>query len=173
MSRVPLIVTALILVIIGIAGLVYLSSVSGDLQGVRGPGYPAGYPVDERVLEEDYESNGQMIYYTGYNQSGQRIETTRGPHWLYVHGGSCVHCHGENGQGGVPVMMGYVVPADITYEGLTSDEHEGHPPYTEETIRTAIRSGIDPEGHPLDPTMPRWDMTDEDMSDLLAYLRTI
>jgi mono/diheme cytochrome c family protein len=173
MSKVPLIVTALVLIIIGIAGLVYLSSTSGDLPGVRGPGYPAGYPIDEQVLEEDYESNGQMIYYTGYNQSGQRIDTTGGPHWLYVHGGSCVHCHGEDGRGGVPVMMGYVIPADITYEGLTSDEHAGHLPYNEETIRTAIRSGIDPEGRPLDPTMPRWDMTDGDMSDLIGYLRTL
>lgn len=174
MSRNSLIVTALVLIIVGIAGLVYLNSNSGYLFSVRGPGYPdTGYPITEDALETDYESNGQMIYYTGYNQTGQRIDTSGGPHWLYVHGGSCVHCHGEDGKGGVPVMMGYVVPADITYEGLTSEEHAGHEPYTEETLRIAIRSGVDPEGRPLDATMPRWHMTDEDVNDMIDYLRTL
>jgi mono/diheme cytochrome c family protein len=173
MSRTSLIAIALVLIVIGIAGLVYLASNSGYISGVRGPGYSGnGYPVTEDSLEADYQSNGQMIYYTGYNQTGERIDTSLGPHWLYVHGGSCVHCHGENGDGGVPVMMGYVVPSDITYEGLTSGEEE-HTPYTEETLRTAIRSGIDPDGRPLDPTMPRWDMTDEDVNDMIDYLKTL
>jgi mono/diheme cytochrome c family protein len=174
MSRMTLVVIALALIIIGIAGLIYILSTPGYLPGVRGPSYPdTGYPIDNDALEIDYESNGQMIYYTGYNHSRQRIDTSRGPHWFYVHGGSCVHCHGEDGRGGVPIMMGYVVPADITYDGLTSEEHAGHEPYTEETIRRAIRSGVDPEGRPLDPTMPRWDMKDEDMDDLIDYLRTL
>jgi len=174
MARKNLVVIALALIIAGIAGLVYLASIPGYVPGIRGPGYPdTAYPVNEDTLEADYESNGQMIYYTGYNETGRQIDTNGGPHWLYVHGGSCVHCHGEDGKGGVPVMMGYVVPADITYEGLTSDEHAEHEPYTNETLRRAIRSGIDPEGRPLDATMPRWDMTDEDMSDLIDYLKTL
>ncbi|RSD33769.1 MAG: hypothetical protein CI953_1350, partial [Methanohalophilus sp.] len=74
-----------------------------------------------------------------------------GPRWLSVHGGSCVSCHGVDGKGGVPIMMGTAVPPDITYEALTADahnedEHEVHSVYTDETIKTAIKQGIDPSG---------------------------
>ncbi len=66
-----------------------------------------------------YASNGQRIYYTGTNQRGERIPFREGPMWLSTHGGGCVSCHGENGQGNVPVMMGTEVPPDIRYHVLT------------------------------------------------------
>ncbi|MCQ1534755.1 cytochrome c [Methanosarcina sp. KYL-1] len=138
--------------------------------------YPGGgYPP---YRKSDFESNGDLIYYTGYNESGSLIKIEYGPRWLYVHGGSCVNCHGTDGKGGFPVMMGFAVPSDIRYETLTSEEHEEegeeeHPPYTDETIKRAIREGIDPAGEPLDLTMPRWDMSDSDLNDLLEYLKTL
>jgi mono/diheme cytochrome c family protein len=136
--------------------------------------YPGGiYPSN---VQENFSSNGEMIYHTGYNESGQKIETKYGPHWLYVHGGSCVNCHGTDGKGGFPVMMGYAVPSDIRYETLISgkhDEEEEHPPYTNETIKRAIREGIDPAGEPLDLTMPRWKMSDKDLNDTVEYLKTL
>ena len=73
-------------------------------------------------------------------------------------------------------MMGYAVPSDIRYETLTSGEHdeeEEHPPYTDETIKRAIREGIDPAGKPLDLTMPRWKMSDKDLNDTVEYLKTL
>jgi len=95
--------------------------------------------------------------------------------WLYVHGGSC---HDEDGEGRVPIMMGTAIPPSITYEELTSEEHdmeedEEHPPYTDETIKIAIRQGEDPSGEELDYTMPRWDMSDKDANDLIEYLKTL
>ena len=124
----------------------------------------------------DFESNGEGIYYTGFNESGELIETEYGPRWLYVHGGSCVDCHGTDGRGGYPVMMGFEIPSDIRYESLVSEdqeEEEEHPPYTEETIKRAILDGIDPAGEPLDLTMPRWKMTDKDVDDVVEYLKTL
>ncbi|AKB85828.1 cytochrome c family protein, putative [Methanococcoides methylutens MM1] len=75
-------------------------------------------------------------------------------------------------------MMGTVTPPDITYETLTAeeeheDEHEEHPPYTDETIKIAIREGKDPAGEELDYTMPKWDMSDKDIEDLIDYLKTL
>lgn len=76
-------------------------------------------------------------------------------------------------------MMGSETPPDIRYESLVSEEHEEeeegeeHPPYTEETIKRAIREGIDPAGEPLDLTMPRWKMTDMDLDDVVEYLKTL
>ncbi|WP_233085431.1 c-type cytochrome [Methanococcoides orientis] len=141
--------------------------------------YPAQYDsmTDPNIIT-DFSSNGEMIYYTGLNENRQEIPVSGGPHWLYVHGGSCVSCHGVDGKGGVPIMMGTVIPSDITYEVLTSEEeheneHEEHPPYTDETITIAIREGKDPSGEELDYTMPRWDLSDEDMEDLIEYLKTL
>lgn len=78
-----------------------------------------------------------------------------------------------------PGMMGGALPSDIRYEALTKEEHrEGekgreHPPYTDALIKRAITQGVDPAGNSLDWTMPRWRMAEEDLADLLAYLRTL
>jgi hypothetical protein len=74
--------------------------------------------------------------------------------------------------------MGTAVPPDITYEALTADahnedEHEVHSVYTDETIKMAIKQGIDPSGERLDYTMPRWDMSEKDLNDLIEYLKTL
>lgn len=144
-----------------------------------GPMHPAQY---DRTFSPDFptefSSNGEMIYYTGFNESGQEIPISGGPHWLYVHGGSCVDCHGVNGRGGVPIMMSVTIPPDITYETLTSedehaDEHEEHPPYADETIKIAIREGINPVGEEFNYIMPKWDMVDSDIDDLIAYLKKL
>ena len=88
-------------------------------------------------------------------------------------------CHGVSGHGGVPVMMGEAIPTDITYEALTSEheaEHNGegeHELYTDESIKAAIRDGIEPSGELLDPTMPRWQMEDSDLDDMLEYLKSL
>ena len=46
------------------------------------------------------EKNGEVIYYHGYNNRGDAIPFRGGPHWMYMHGGSCVDCHGRDGRGG-------------------------------------------------------------------------
>ncbi|MCM1987841.1 c-type cytochrome [Methanococcoides seepicolus] len=149
------------------------------------PGYM--YPDQyDRPLPSDiasqFDLNGELIYYTGYNEEGQLIPASGGPHWLYVHGGSCVSCHGVSGRGGVPIMMGTDIPSDIRYSTLTAEDenanetvsgHDEHPAYTDETIKEAIRDGIEPDGEELDYTMPRWDMSDDDIEDLIDYLKTL
>lgn len=99
--------------------------------------------------------------------------------WLWMHGGSCVDCHGVDGRGGVPVMMGTKIPSDIRYAALTETEahlrpgEAPHPAYTEELIERAIAEGLNPAGEDLDWTMPRWQMTKEDLRDLVSYLKTL
>lgn len=160
-------VVAIILILIGLGGLLLLNYDSpGNIR-----------PVWGSDLKTSFQSNGERIYYTGFNDNGQHIPTTQGPVWLYMHGGSCVDCHGVNGRGGVPVMMGEEIPPDITYKALIIEgghgEEEGHPPYTDETIKISIRDGINPGGELLDPTMPRWQMSDRDLDDLLEYLKIL
>jgi cytochrome c oxidase subunit 2 len=126
---------------------------------------------------QGYASNGETIYFTGVNDRGQRIPFTGGPMWLSMRGGSCASCHGPGGRGGAPVMMSTEIPPDIRYKTLTSEEmeHEGeetHPPYTDETIKRAITEGVEPDGEPMDLTMPRWQMSERDLDDLLEFLKT-
>jgi cytochrome c oxidase subunit 2 len=114
-----------------------------------------------------YGSNGELIYMTGYNEDGEKIEFTGGPQWLYMHGGSCVACHGPRGEGGiVPMMCNTQTPA-ITYDELV--EHG----MTEEDMRKAITLGVDDDGKPLDPCMPRWVLSEKDLNDLVDYLKEL
>ncbi len=124
-----------------------------------------------------YSSNGETIYLTGYNDQNERIPFDGGPMWLSAHGGGCVECHGPSGRGGQPVMMLRATPADIRYQSLISGKYdpsgEAGTPYTDETIIRAVRQGLDPDDKPLDPGMPRWQMTDKDVRDVIEYLKTL
>jgi mono/diheme cytochrome c family protein len=79
-------------------------------------------------------------------------------------------------------MMGTALPEDIRYATLTAAEaHEKsekqdameHPPFTDATIQRAVTQGVDAANKPVEWTMPRWQLADEDWTDLLAYLKTL
>ncbi len=121
-----------------------------------------------------YKSNGERIYWTGVDDAGKRAGVEGGPSWVAMHGGSCVDCHGPDGKGGKPVMMGTAVPPDIRYGVLMKpEEHMDHPPYTDATIKRAIAKGLDPGNGKLDMTMPRWTMPERDLDDLVGYLKQL
>ncbi|MFO0648344.1 MAG: lamin tail domain-containing protein [Polyangiales bacterium] len=88
-----------------------------------------------------------------------------------VQRGGCADCHGGPSLGGSDTP----VTGSMTYgPNLTPDEMTGLAGWTDEQIIRAIRTGIDDEGAPLCPTMPRYDsMTDEDARLLVRYLRSI
>jgi mono/diheme cytochrome c family protein len=129
----------------------------------------------------DYDSNGERIFFTGTDDVGERIRFSGAPWWFSMHGGGCAPCHGTDGRGGFPIMMGTKIPPNITYEELTEGEHEHHGEeggeehevYTDELIKRAITEGLEPSGEPLDLTMPRWQMNDTDLNDLIDFLKTL
>ena len=155
-----------------VAGCVYAPSPFGpDAAPQRTPSF--------EEIKSEFSSNGELIFHTGFNENGERIASEGGPHWIYMHGGACMNCHGVKGKGGnIPHMCTEVAPS-ITYHDLTEEEHEAHdgeeehPPYTNEGIKKAITQGTEPDGEELDLCMPRWDMSDEDTSDLIEYLKTL
>jgi mono/diheme cytochrome c family protein len=131
-----------------------------------------------------FESNGAQIYFTATSQRGTIINSDVGPGMGRRQGSrmTCASCHGPDGRGGeVRMMMRVIEAPDIRYETLTSQEHDGHgeegeeehAPYTEKTIRRAITEGVEPEGEPLDWPMPRWSMSDEDLDDLVNFLKAL
>lgn len=127
-----------------------------------------------------FESNGARIYFTGTSESGRPIiAEMAGMRMVRPGMMTCATCHGPDGRGGTVrmMMMGTFVAPDIRYKTLTEGEHgEGHapgPPYTDETIKRAITQGIDSAGEPLDWRMPRWRMSEQDLNDLLEFLKTL
>jgi len=154
----------------------------GMMGGYGGPGGMMGPGPGLASGKRTFASNGEQIYYTGVSRTTGPIPRTGGPMWVYHPGVGCVACHGVHGRGGVPVMMGTALPEDIRYTTLTAAEprNEGkkkeemdHPPFTDATIKQTITQGVDPANKPVDWTMPRWQLADEDWTDLLAYVKTL
>ena len=89
---------------------------------------------------------------------------------------SCANCHGLDGQG---KPEGGVIPSNLSWEaltkpyGVTHPSGRQHPPYTERGLELAITRGLDPAGNKLHVAMPRYQMSREDMTDLIAYLKRV
>jgi mono/diheme cytochrome c family protein len=153
---------------------------------MRGPGYRGPSFMMRRPMQRppgvlyQYQSNGERIYHSGFAEAGNRIAFTGGPMWFRMHAGSCVDCHGPLGRGGTTVMMTQITAPDIRYGVLTGKQHAAgeeaghhHEPYTDATIKRAITQGVEPDGHRLDPTMPRFQISDQDLNDLINYLKVL
>jgi ABC-type branched-subunit amino acid transport system substrate-binding protein len=121
---------------------------------------------------------GKRIYVGGESESGTPINA------LVARGGTsisasilpCVGCHGDDGKGR---PEGGVVPPDITWNKLTASyghEHaygRSHPAFDERSVAAAIIAGIDPANNALDAAMPKYDISEADMADLIVYLQHI
>lgn len=124
------------------------------------------------------ERRGKQIYVQGTSQSGKEILAYLGESSLEVPGSAmpCANCHGLNGQG---KPEGGIVPSKLTWEsltkpyGLTHADGRKHPAYTERGLELAITRGTDPAGNKLQNVMPRYQMTRDDLADLIAYLKLV
>ena len=135
----------------------------------RAPLYPYQPGGNMYTTTDSFQSNGQRIYFTATSSSGQPIIPEG--FTMMMHRIACVDCHGPEGKGGQVSMMmqSFDVPA-IAWPELTG-HHEDHPPYTVETVKQAITQGVDPAGNELDEFMPRWRISDQDLNDLIDFLK--
>ena len=133
-----------------------------------------GPPAGAELPPSDAEARGKHIYTKGESTSGRvitaAISLTERPSPASIL--PCAQCHGAGGEG-----IGIVAPA-VRWQSLTDPaghEHQRrqHEPFDESSVARAIREGIDPAGNDLEATMPRYDMTDADMADLIAYLKRV
>jgi len=119
-----------------------------------------------------FQSNGELIYFTSTSERGTAITYTGGPAsngWM-MNGGqlACASCHGTNGRGGVHNMgmMQTMNAKDIRWSALQSE-------FDTEKFRLAVTEGQDPDGTQLKTDMPRWTIGNEDLADLISYLKTL
>lgn len=164
-----LFIAGLATLLVGIVGMVATSVV------LFGLGTPS------LTSSGDYSSAGERIYYTGIGDDGQAIPRTVGRSGLMGRGMmgrmACVTCHGQDGRGGrVAMMLGSFDAEDIRYSQLTSDRTEDGetvPGWSDSDIARAIRDGIEPSGEQLKAPMPRWDMTDDEIDEIIDYLKEL
>jgi len=124
------------------------------------------------------EKSGKQIYVHGTSSGGREILAYLGESSLEVPGRTmpCANCHGLDGQGN---PEGGVVPSNLTWEALTKPygvTHPGgrtHPPYTDRALARAITRGLDPAGNKLLNVMPHYQLSQEDLGDLVAYLKQL
>lgn len=92
--------------------------------------------------------------------------------------GDCVACHSIPGSG-KPFAGGYrlITPfGDLLSSNITQDKETGIGSWTPQQFSDALRKGKGKEGENLYPAMPYTSyakMTDKDISDLYAYMKTI
>lgn len=186
-------VLAASLIALGVAGLLVTAVLSGIATTVStsgaapaapsaGGANPGATSIGQNL--DGFSSNGERIFYTGVGRNGP-ISVT----WPYQSGFpgmmgngmmgriGCVMCHGADGRGRVMRMMGpVIVVPDIRYSTLTSPHQETTgttPGWTDAQIADAVRRGADPNGTSLDPFMPKWEMNDTDMRDVLDHLKEL
>ena len=123
-----------------------------------------------------FVSNGERIYFTGENALGEKIARSGGI--LFFDSPACAKCHGENGEGKEADDIPEITWLQLTsveahsHDGGTADE-QGHPVYTEESLKNAITEGFKPNGDELNDRMPRWQLPFGEVNDLVEYIKTL
>lgn len=140
---------------------------------------------------------GERIYREGILPSGEPLTAvTMGDVPLVGPAAACVSCHRRSGYGGSEGGL-YVPPVTAPelfrkrelsrgrllgplYQDVQTSEAaarvrslENRPAYDDRTLLRALTEGVDPNGEPFHPAMPRYEVPPWAAVHLLAYLRTL
>lgn len=137
---------------------------------------------DQKNWPDEFQSNGERIYFTGTSEYGFPINITGGGMHMEMHVGGCVTCHGADRTGGRIMPRFWVIAPPLTSEALFDEHDKGgdegrgghgdHERYDDDSLQRAIKDGVNPDGKQLDEGMPRWTMSKRDMSDLIQFLKS-
>jgi len=122
------------------------------------------------------EKRGKTFYLRGESSSGQQITAVMGELDVPASTLTCAGCHGARAEG---KTEGSVSAGNLTWSNLTKlygHNHEGgrkHQAFSESSFKLTLTSGLDPAGNKLAVAMPRYRMPQQDMADLIAYLKRI
>lgn len=125
--------------------------------------------MSESVPLTQQEQLGKRIYVQGIGtapiESNLVNSGIRAPANQYP----CVKCHGESGQGGreAGVKIANIAPEILSAKNLAQYQS------IHDYLIHAISLGKGASGNTLHPAMPRYQMTETDMSNLLAYLKRL
>ncbi|HYV12877.1 MAG TPA: ABC transporter substrate-binding protein, partial [Pyrinomonadaceae bacterium] len=122
------------------------------------------------------EKRGKAFYLRGESASGHEITALMGEIDVPASTLTCAGCHGIKGQG---ITEGGVTAGPLTWSHLTKPyghTDEGgrkHGAFSETSFVRMLTAGLDPAGNKLAVAMPTYRMSQEDMANLIAYLKRI
>lgn len=155
-------------------------------------GAVAGPPPDQGP-DAALAELGRRIYQDGRLPDGRPLKALR-PEGFVLEGehAACVTCHRESGMGSVegslektvlvpPLAAGLLfLPARFHGTFLNSAHHWvpnaawarslTRGAYDQTSLARSLREGLDPEGRPIGPPMPRYALDDQSVAALAAYL---
>ena len=139
-------------------------------------GQPVVHSQSQRRELTLQEKRGKAFYLRGESASGQEITAMMGEVDVPATTLTCAGCHGNRGEGRTE---GGVTAGNMSWAYLTkpyghSDEGgRKHAAFTETSFVRSLTAGIDPAGNKLAVAMPTYRMPQEDMANLIAYLKRI
>ena len=122
------------------------------------------------------EKRGKAFYLRGESASGQEITAMMGEVDVPASTLTCAGCHGTRGEGRTEggVTAGNMSWTYLTKPyGHTDEGARKHPAFSEASFVKALTGGLDPAGNKLAVAMPTYRMPQEDMANLIAYLKRI
>lgn len=179
-----------------LGGLVWLNTLVS-----AAPEQPT-FPLSSNSSNEELIALGKQIYRTGFSAANRPVTAiVQGDVTFDGSQFTCINCHRRSGMGAiegsriVPPVTGLALYnssdgfwTDIenlaTRDTLTAAPaspfslssglaYRKRPAYTDKTLARAIQEGIDSAGQPFDPLMPRYNLAEQDLSALIAYLKTL
>ena len=147
-----------------------------------------GEPLKPSPSREEKLRLGERMYREGILPSGEPMQAlVKGDMPVPGTAFTCVSCHQRSGLGSVeggvstpatnwpqllkPLQMRYTRFGmnRATYFPIPVER----PPYTDETLACAIRTGVDSRGRTMEDVMPRYLLADEDMALMIFYLKSL
>src|SRR5262245_6309774 len=122
------------------------------------------------------ERRGKAIYLRGERPSGKEIKAMIGDLDVPASTMTCAGCHGLRGEG---KTEGGITAGNLMWSNLAKPYGHMHPSgrkhsaFTEKLFERSMVQGLDPAGNELVVAMPRFQLSPEDMADLIAYLKRI
>jgi ABC-type branched-subunit amino acid transport system substrate-binding protein len=124
------------------------------------------------------ELRGKQIYFEGTSPGGGEINAIVGDEAAVLPASAmpCSGCHGSDGLGR---PEGGVIPLDIRWSELVKTyghvHHDGrrHPAFDDQSAALSIVAGVDSANNTLDRSMPIYQMSQQDIDDLVAYMKVL
>jgi ABC-type branched-subunit amino acid transport system substrate-binding protein len=133
-------------------------------------------PAEHARTLTQQERRGRAIYLRGESTAGREIKALVGDVDVPASAMTCAGCHGARGEG---KTEGGVTAGNLTWANLLKPYGHTHPtgrkhgPFDEAAFVRAVSEGIDPSKNVMLAAMPRYQMSAEDLADLIAYLKRI
>lgn len=117
---------------------------------------------------------GRQIYQQGRLPNGEPVKAiVLGNVEVSGEQFTCLNCHRRSGLGG-PEGTKYVLPANgASLVVPRVDLYMSRPAYSEQSFAAALNSGQNPNGEDFDPIMPRYELSERQLTALFTYLKTL